>query len=311
MRFAEPIKVLGSQSSIWTSRYSRTVLTRQTSGNKKLSPPLAAPKFVSFSACLLILVPSQLVRPVYSSATSSPLELLTSNAFALPRSIAPSSIMDNATVNGRVDSVTDIHDEYSAAAANTTTQRQTRQSILRSVPIDPRYSFDLSTQIQQAWSTELTCFPDLHAVRPSQPAPPPPSKYRKPLSKHLEQPDSLHQTLTSRPINPQNSSPPLRQAPSRSPRANLHPPPHLPRRPPLRHLRRPPHTLLQPAPLHPAHLPPSRPRSAPHPVRPQPLLRLPHPQPPALAQRAPLLRSLPALLPADPPPQRRHPGQVH
>lgn len=115
--------------------------------------------------------------------------------------------MDNATVNGRVDSVTDIHDEYSAAAANTTTQRQTRQSILRSVPIDPRYSFDLSTQIQQAWSTELTCFPDLHAVRPSQPAPPPPSKYRKPLSKHLEQPDSLHQTLTSRPINPQNSSP--------------------------------------------------------------------------------------------------------
>lgn len=89
MRFAEPIKVLGSQSSMWTSRYSRTVLTRQTSGNKKLSPPLAAPEFVSFSACLLILVPSQLVRPVYSSAISSPLELLTSNAFALPRSIAP------------------------------------------------------------------------------------------------------------------------------------------------------------------------------------------------------------------------------
>ncbi|EKG14835.1 hypothetical protein MPH_07958 [Macrophomina phaseolina MS6] len=115
--------------------------------------------------------------------------------------------MDTPALKTRVDSVTDMHKELWTGAAAKSRPCQTRQSILRSVPIEPRYSFDLSAQIQRAWSTELTCFPDLHAAQPPKPTPPPASNYRKPLSKHLEQPNSLHQSLTSRPVNPQRSSP--------------------------------------------------------------------------------------------------------
>ncbi|GME26046.1 uncharacterized protein LTHEOB_7308 [Neofusicoccum parvum] len=118
--------------------------------------------------------------------------------------------MDITSLKARVDSLTHIRKEYSApgsSSSRTTSQPHARHSILRSVPVDPRYSFDLSQEIQRTWSTELTCFPDLHAARPPKPAPPPPSNYRKSLSKHLQQPDALYQSLISKPINPQTTSP--------------------------------------------------------------------------------------------------------
>lgn len=115
--------------------------------------------------------------------------------------------MDSTKTKARADSLTDFHAGYSTPGVSNATAAS-QYSIVNSVPIDLRYSFDLSREIQRAWSTELTCVPDMHAAQlPTPPTPPPSSLGRKSLSKHLEQPDALHRTLTSRPIDPQNNSP--------------------------------------------------------------------------------------------------------
>ncbi|KAF9640697.1 hypothetical protein BFW01_g12503 [Lasiodiplodia theobromae] len=117
--------------------------------------------------------------------------------------------MNKTDFKGRADSLTNIHNEYPRSKVSDTRPSAQRRSVLRSVPLDSKYSFDLSHEIQRAWSTELTCCPDLHAGQLSSlvPRPPPLSNYRKPLSHHLSTPDSLFQSLTSRPVNPQPGSP--------------------------------------------------------------------------------------------------------
>ncbi|KAK7510578.1 uncharacterized protein IWZ02DRAFT_494544 [Phyllosticta citriasiana] len=82
---------------------------------------------------------------------------------------------------------------------------------LRSVPIDPRYTYDIAREIRNAWSNhESKCCPDtspyceLHreATPPSESATP--GTQRKPLAAHLKEPSPL---LAPGPIDPQNTSP--------------------------------------------------------------------------------------------------------
>ncbi|OJD35133.1 uncharacterized protein BKCO1_19000186 [Diplodia corticola] len=126
--------------------------------------------------------------------------------------------MAHTSFKSRVDSFAETHGEPPTSKSGGTSTN--RCSILRSAPIDPQYSFDLFHEIQRAWSTELTCSPDLMNANSSPPSPCNPAAHQplpphtpssnplaQPLSHHLSSPDSLYHSLTSHPVSPQPHSP--------------------------------------------------------------------------------------------------------